>query len=497
MIVSQEQQIKNSLVYLVPLIFSSLLPFVTMPIFTRILSKEDFGILALAYVYAIFLNGLANFGMTTVYDRNYFQYRGNVPEKSKLLYSILLFVMLNFFLLAAFTFIYRGTLSRLITGSVTNGDILFYAFCAQFFSSVNYYYLAYFKNSETAKEFVIYTIAISLINAITSLLLVAYLRIGVIGLVYAQLGAGALVFFVLTCKFATRLTPSLDKIILYDSLKTSYPLTPRIFLGIINTQFDKYLIGLIGTVGGVGVYSIGQRVSYVVFYFMTAIQNVFSPKVYQSMFDLEQEGSETIGKYLTPFIYISVFIALLVSVLSEEVISILTPPSYHGAIDIVIVLSMYYAFLFFGKVNSNQLMFAKKSSIISLLTMIYIAIGVGINIAFISKWGAVGAAWGTFLAGLISGLISYAISQYYYQIEWEFGKVATIFGVFYISSIMTILLKEADVAYHTRVLCKLVSTGIYAYVGIKIKVITWENLSVLKSAFGRMRFWKFEEGSAT
>ncbi len=104
---NKEQQIKNSFIYLLPIIAGSILPFVSLFIFTRILTREDYGVLALAQVYAVFVSGLANFGMTAAYDRNYFQYRSNPLETAKLLYSILLFVTLNFIFLAGLTFVFR------------------------------------------------------------------------------------------------------------------------------------------------------------------------------------------------------------------------------------------------------------------------------------------------------------------------------------------------------------------------------------------------------
>ncbi|MCG2756955.1 MAG: oligosaccharide flippase family protein [Desulfobacteraceae bacterium] len=478
---NKEQQIKNSFIYLLPIIAGSILPFVSLSIFTRILTREDYGVLALAQVYAVFVSGLANFGMTAAYDRNYFQYRSNRLETARLLYSIILFVTLNFLFLASLTFVFRGTLSRLIIGSAEHGNILFWAFCAQFFVGANYYYLAYFKNSETAKDFTVYTIAISLVNLIVSLFLVAYIRIGIIGLVYAQLCSGAIIFSVLSYKFITTLKPSFSKSIFIESLKISYPLTPRIFFGVISTQFDKYMIGLLATVGGVGIYSIGQRVSNSIFIFMTAIQNVFSPQVYKKMFYLKEKGGETIGKYLTPFAYVSISVALLVSLFAEEIISILTPPSYHGAIDIVIVLSMFYGFLFFGKLNGNQLIFTKKMHITSLLTMVSIGLNVGFNIPLIMKWGAIGAAWGTLLSGLISGGISFAVSQHYYEIKWEYKNIGAIFFIFFVSAILMILMRHFSVAYEFRLILKCASVFSYIYLGIKLKVITMENYTLIKN----------------
>lgn len=480
--VNKEQQVKNSFIYLLP-IASSILPFVAIPVFTRILSKEDYGTLALAQVYAMFLSGLSNFGMTAAYDRNFFQYRHNRQETAQLLFSTLLFVVLSFSLLAGITYVFNETISKFVIGSIEHAKLLFWACCAQFFSSISYYYLTYFRNSEVAGKFAFYTIVSSLINFVISMFLVAYLRIGVIGIVYAQLYAGIMVFGVLTYKFMTTLTPSLNRKVFVESLKISYPLTPRIFFGIISSQFDKYMVGHLASIGGAGIYSIGQRIAYFAFTFMTSIENVFSPQVYKKMFDVQGKGGESIGRYLTPFAYVSILIALLVALISEEVVFVLLPTSYHGAIDIIIILSMYYGFLFFGKLNGNQLIFMKKTHVTSILTMVRIGLNVGLNIPFILKWGAIGAAWATLLAGLISGLISFVISQHYYEIKWEYKKVGLIFLVFFTSAILIVYLRNLDVGYCYRITFKTVSMIYYVYIGIKMEIINIENILLVKNVF--------------
>lgn len=84
---------------------------------------------------------------------------------------------------------------------------------------------------------------------------------------------------------------------------------------------------------------------------------------------MQGKGGESIGRYLTPFAYVSVLVALFIALISEEVVFLLIPLSYHGAIDIIIVLSMYYGFLFFGKLNGNQLIFMKKTHVLSFLLL--------------------------------------------------------------------------------------------------------------------------------
>lgn len=486
---SKEKQVKNSLIYLLPVFVGNLIPMMTLPVFTRILTKEDYGVLGLAQVYAIFVNGLANFGLTVGYERNFFQY-AELKKTSELLYSTLAFVISGFLIVVVLTHLFKSQLSKWIIGSPVHSDILFWALCSTGIMGLKNYYLTYFKNTENAKSFAWYTIDECIIGVVISFFFVVYLHIGIIGVIWGQLFASLIIFLILGLNFIKIYPIRFKWEILKDSLKLSFPLTPKIFLGVIGNQFDKYMIGLLATVGGVGIYSIGQKVANVVFTFMTAIQNVYSPQVYKRMFNLGEKGGESVGRYMTPFAYISIAVALIVSLFSEEVISLLTPKSYHGAIDIVIVLSMFYGSLFFGK--QPQLIYARKTHISSLLSVVIIVLNVLINIPFIMKWEAIGAAWGTLLAGLISGVIAFVVSQHYYKIKWEYKKIGAIYLIFFCASILILLLRNAHVGYEIRVIAKCICLASYIYLGVKLEIISMENYLVIKQILPIQRIIFFQ-----
>lgn len=477
---NKEQQVKNSFIYFLPIMVSSIIPMLTLVVFTRILTKEDFGILALAQIYAIFASGLINFGLPISYERNFFQY-DDLRRRSALLYSTMLFVIASFSIAALLTYIFSASLAKWIVGSSEHASLLFWAFCSAGLISLTNYFFVYFKNTENAKKFASYTIYASILGALFSLFLVAYLRIGVIGLVWGPLGASIILFCILGTQFLKEHPFSFEWPALKEALKISYPLTPKIFFGVISNQFDKYMIGLMASVGGVGIYSIGQKIAVFVATFMTAIQNVFAPQVYRRMFRLGEQGGAAVGRYLTPFVYLSISVGLLIALFAEELVYIIAPPSYYGAVDVVIVLSMFYGILFFGK--QPQLIFAKKTHISSLLMIIRIVLNVGLNIPFIIHWGAIGAAWATLLAGLISGAISFIVAQKYYTIHWEYKKIGAIFCTFFAAAIAVILLREFMVPHFVRLGMKLLLVAFYVYIGIRIQVITKENYYLLRNIF--------------
>lgn len=66
---------------------------------------------------------------------------------------------------------------------------------------------------------------------------------------------------------------------------------------------------------------------------------------------------------------------------------VIFPEEYTGAEIVIIILSIYYVSLFFGKITGNQLIYAQKMYMSSELILVGIVFNVALNIPFIMKWG--------------------------------------------------------------------------------------------------------------
>ena len=480
--VSSERQIRNSLIYLLPTVVSAAMPIVTLPVFTRILTRQEWGAWALAGAYGAFASSIANFGLVVSYERNFFQYSSK-RERSALLYSNIAFVVVALLVFAVLTWFFRNEISQGITGSATNGILLFWVFCATGLTSIKTYFLTYYKNTHDAEAHSKFTIAESVLNVLFSLFFVAYLRVGVVGLAAGQLMGGALVLSVLSARFLRQLPFSFRGSLLVESLRLSYPLAPRLILNVVGTQFDKYIVGQLTSLGGVGVYAVGQKMAFMVYHLMTALQNVFAPLVYERMFARAEGGDETVGEILTPFAYVSIGGALLVGLFSQEAVALLTSASYHGAAAIVGVLAMYYGLMFFGK--QPQLMFAKKTYLISLLSFVGIGITVGFVTAGTRLWGPVGAAWGTLAAGLVDAVLYTVVGQRYYAVRWQYVRMGAIFGLFFASTMLVLVMNTLDINYALRFLTKVALAFLFLWVGVRMKLVSREKLGALRSSFER------------
>ena len=479
---SKQQQIANSVTYLVPVVVGNLVPIVTLPIFSRLLSAEDFGAWALANAYSVVVAGLATVGLQSTYDRNFFEYRSR-EQAGQLLYSVLAFSVVAYVAFGLLTWFWRGPITRLLVGDLAYSNVLVCAFATSAVAGLKAYYLTYLKNGEQAAAFSAYTIAERLLSAVLQVLLIAWVGLGVMGLVVGQLAATAAVLFVVASRTTAFPPFALAAGPLLDSLRLGVPLLPRFLLVSIGNNVDKILIGQIASLGGVGIYSVGQRVANIAFTYMTALQNVFTPRVYRHMFAGGPDAARLIGLYLTPFAYVTTVISFLIALFSEEILTLVAPESYHGAIPIVTVLVLHYAILFFGKMP--QIPFSRRMYLVPVLTALSTSLNVAMGAIGIWLMGTVGAAWGALAAGILYTTTAALVGQRCFRIEWETRKLTAIFGLLFASALATIALRYLGTPYLLLLLSKLCMVAAFVWLGWRLRILTRENLAMIRSMAGR------------
>lgn len=478
---SAVKQTRNAYKYMLQAGAGAFLSFITLPIFTRILTPAEFGELALAQVYAILMISIANFGFTEAVERNYFQYKNDIARQGQLLFTAITFVALFSIILIFGTFIFMKPAAN-IMGMSGNGMFLLWAMIGQAAASLNVYYLMYFKNNAEAGSFTFYSILVATVNALIGIYFVVVMETGPLGVLYALVISGVLGVALLTTTFSLRYRPSLNYAVFLDVIKIAYPLTPRILVGTFSAQLDKYLIRLMSTLGNVGIYAVAQRIAYFVFYFMTVLQNVFAPEVYKRLFSGEANNKQQIGGYLTTFLYISTLFALTVVLFSQELVHYLLGSEYAAAAEIIIILAAFYAVQFPGKVTGKQLVYAKKTALISVLSIIYLVVSVLVMIPLVMSWGALGAAWGALITGILSNTVSLIVAQRYHKIDWQFGRMLSIYFIFAAGMAIALVYSNENNAILTMVLFKLGILLVYIAYGVTIGVVSRNNFGVLYQA---------------
>jgi O-antigen/teichoic acid export membrane protein len=472
-------QVRRASWYLVPSVVASVLPFLSLPVYTRVLSQDGYGAWVLASTYGVLLTSIVNLGLTLSYERNFFEYR-DAPRAAALLYGTVAFVAMLLGLGLALTWVLRATLAQLITQSDANGALLFWTAAAAGVSSLKAYFVTYFRNTQNARAYAVATIGESVLGVACSVFLVAVWRVGPVGLAWGALAAALAVVLGLAVHFLLRLPLAFEVEPLGASLRMALPLTPRLLVSAVGSQFDKYIVGAVGSAGGAAVYAVGQKVAYLVFTLMTALDNVFRPRTYELMFARGEAGGRDVGVMLTPFAYLSALGALGVGLAAEEAVAIAAPRAFIGAVPVVGVLVVYYALMFFGK--QPQLAFAKRTGLIALLSVASVAVSVPVTLVLARAAGAVGAALGTLLSGAASVAAFTVVGQRFYRIRFERQRLAVIFGVLALMVATALALRSLGVPYPVRLTAKVVMILMFLGIGARYGVVRGLALSAPAAA---------------
>ena len=462
---------------------SSSLQFLSLSLYVKYISPEEFGEYALVILVATILMGLSNFGLLTVYQRDFFKYQEEA-EKDSLLFSIILFIMLNILFYAIILWFFSSTISIFFFSLNIPRSQLLMGFLFISVKQLNQLFYTKYKNQKKAMKYMWFNTFESVISFLLTLSFLVFLEMKIQGLLLAQMVTVSIVFiYQLTEQFFLK-NPTFNKKILYDSLLLGLPLAPSNILKVLGNQFDKFMINLMSNLGGVGIYDIGQKIGNITFTFTTALQNIFFPNVLKRFFSNNKKLEKATGKYLTPFFYLSTLFAMLNLMFVEELMSFISQDEYKQAIPISMLFSLLYGTHFFTK--QPQLLFAKKTKIISAISIFIIILNILLNIPFIYYFEIIGAAYATVISGFTFTLLIFFYSQKYARINWEYTKIITIYVIFFASFISLFLMFHFEIEYLIRLIYKAIFIIVYLIIGWKFEIISMDKINNLLNSRNRL-----------
>ena len=432
--------------------------FLSVFLFTRVFTPEDYGRLALAAVVASFVAGVANLGLSLGWERAFFRLTRKAAGDliatnlavSVPLFGAMLFAVRAFAPVVLPAMMAQSSAMPILVWSIVSafGNTLFVS-----------YALALFRNVERP---VCYG-AVAIVTQVVQLAIAIYLVRGAGWDIYAIPAAAAIstwgaTIAVLALELGSSVRIRFD--LLREVLPTSVPLLPRVFLGVLATQFDKLMLGLISSLGAAGIYSLGKRISDQLFGLLSAIDNAYTPELYRRLLQRERGHATPIGDYLLPFLFWSLTLSLVVVLFSEDLVRILMPPSYSGAAPVAGILGVYSALMFFGKIAGPQIIHANRTIITTILSFVLVGLNVGLNTLLIPRYGGIGAALATLLASLVYGGAAMWIGQRLAPVDWNWHTLTLLTGLFVILSASSIALFLTDLTVGERLgvrICALVT----------------------------------------
>lgn len=328
----------DSFVYGASTLITRFISIFLIPIYTRIFSPNDYGIINLVNTTFILISILVVAGLDNAAARWYWDEEGE--KESKITFSSWFWFQLagSAFILifVAFT---SGFLSKTIIGSDTEGLLFLLAALNLPFTGIILLYTSWLRIRKQAVYTVIFSLVNSLVTIGLSVFLVVFKHQGLKGVFLAQLLSN------FTCSLFVMV--ALRQIInlkhfngtrIISMLRYSLPLVPAALAFWILNSAGAYFINYFASKSDVGLFQIGANIAAVcsmIFWAFLQAWTPFSMSIHRS-----SNSGSTYSLVFDIYCAIGSFIVLTIFLFAPEILFLFTTSQYVGAAGVAGILSV-------------------------------------------------------------------------------------------------------------------------------------------------------------
>ncbi len=418
--------LKNSLIYSLSGITGNFIGIFLVPVYTRIFSPAEYGVIDLIATVTAFLNLFLIVGLDSAVGRYYVDAENN--EDKKLTASTTLFYLIvSSFPAILILVLFSKHISNLIFGEATYSIFLTVALASIPFSVLFAHFQNMLKWRFQPGLYATTSVGSLLFQVCLTIYLVVFLRIGIIGIYIARLATTVIFstigFWLTRSSFSLVFSFKRLKELLYFGV----PLIPLSLSHYIMTYSDRYFLRYFAGLDEVGLYGIGYRLASVISLLVVGFQHAWGPFVYSTYKSVD--AKETFCKVYDYASILVCFAILALSLFSREILQIFTTQKYLDAYNVIPFIAASIAAYTFGGYFSFGIGIAKKNIHRAWGGGLAALINLALNAILIPLFGMIGAAVATIASFLMLGVMLMRISQRYYRIEYRFKANFTMYFI--------------------------------------------------------------------
>ena len=416
-------------------IIPKILGLLLLPIMTRYLTPEEYGIIAYIDAIVIFIFVLSVMSLNSYLLREYYELKDKVKQE-KLIGNFFIFLIV--YNIVSF-FIFTGLLSLLFGFLDLQFDffhIMLLALIGNFFEIFSIFPQIIFRIQEKAIPYIYFTISKACLQMGSILVLLIYLDQGVFSKYYAVLVINVL--FAVISLYIVRKNAifSFDFSQIKQGLKFSLPLMIGAMSFLILDVSDRFILEQYVSLSDLGLYSIAYTLGFAVNVIINGSYKAFEPLLFR-----EAKQANFINSFYTikkQYMFLVFTVGLLVIMFSQELLYFMTSEKFHEAYYLVpfIVLAAISKGIY--TLYAVLLMVQKKTKVLSYAVLIGAITNIAINLLFLGAYGSVVAAISTFIAFLLMTVIihSKTFEYYSFSIFEESKEYFILLGFLFISCVL-------------------------------------------------------------
>lgn len=192
------------------------------------------------------------------------------------------------------------------------------------------------------------------------------------------------------------------------SLKFNLPLLPHYLSMTVLSSSDRIMIQQITGKGNAGIYSLAYSISMIMTLFNSALLQTVEPWMYKK---IKEKKIEEISKVAYPSFLLIAGVNIILIILAPEIIHIFAPSEYWNAIWVIAPVAMSCYFMFSYSFFAVFEFYYEKTKNITIATCIAALLNISLNYIFIKKYGYYAAGYTTLLCYIFFALFHYVMMR--------------------------------------------------------------------------------------
>lgn len=394
---------KASIAFIIANVFIQGLHIITTPIFTRVLSTSDFGMVSVFNSWAALAGTIITLSLSSsAYNIGLATYEN---DKYKYTSSLLILSTLSALVFSLFGFTIRGTVLQL-TGLTT--PLILLIVLKSVVSQGQQFWLTMQRFEYKWKKPILYTIIIGVLSSFFSLFILLILKDKYTdSLAEIRIYSAAIITIPpMIYLYMKILIKGGKPSIAYwkSSLSLSLPMMVHLLAIKVLDSSDRVMINYFRGPSEAGMYSLVYTLAGLSMIIWTAINGSLVPFTFQK---LKKEENKEINNIALATLVVYGMISILLILIAPEIIRIFAPPEYYSAVYVVppVTISVYLTASY--NLFANIEMYYKKTNLIMINTLVASGINVLLNYLFIPQFGFIAAAYTTLITNVFLVVFHY------------------------------------------------------------------------------------------
>jgi O-antigen/teichoic acid export membrane protein len=403
-------------IYLGANVLNAGVPFLLMPVLTRVLSPADYGTIAMFGIVLSIVGAFTGLSVHGAISVRYFQLEKSqlaeyIGACATILVASTALVVVAILLLGSRLVDVTGlSLDWLLVAAVVSG--------LQFLANIR---LVLYQVTGKAANYGIFQFSQTLLNAGISLVLILAVGLAwegrLIGqaVAIAMFGAGGAVLM-LKDGFIRR--PSNLRATASDALKFGLPLVPHTLGALLIVAVDRFVIVRYLDMASAGIYMIALQMGQVVGLLTDSFNKAYAPWLMKKLAEKDKAPRHAIVRGTYVYFAAVVLIAATIGGLAPWFLPYLVGASFAQAGEFVIYMTMGFAFGGSYYMVTNYLFFESKTAVLAVITAVAGVINIPMTIWLVKINGLEGAAQAFMLTQLLSFVGTWWVAQKAHPMPW-------------------------------------------------------------------------------